>query len=231
MAEGFMTKTLLLWDIDGTLLGSGGAGVRAFDQALADEFGVRGSLAHLAWAGRTDGWIAGRVLEEYGLPATAANVARLIDAYLARLPPELDRTGAVLPGVIDILEAACDHPMIVQGLLTGNVERGARVKLGHFGLWDYFPFGAFADDSLDRNELGPHALRRAEVHAGGPVAPDRVWIIGDTAHDIACARAIGARAMAVTTGYGTRESLLAAGPDHLLDSLAPAEAFWAALGL
>lgn len=226
-----MTKTLLLWDIDGTLLGSGGAGVRAFDRALAEEFGVQGSLAHLAWAGRTDGWIAGRALEEYDLPATAANVSRLIDAYLARLPPELEHTGAVLPGVVEILETAHHRPDVVQGLLTGNVERGARVKLGHFDLWRYFTFGAFADDSSERNELGPHALRRAEAHAGTTFAPERVWVIGDTGHDIACARVIGARAMAVTTGYGTLDSLVAAGPDHLLESLAPPEAFWSALGL
>lgn len=226
-----MTKTLLLWDIDGTLLGSGGAGVRAFDRALAEEFGVHGSLAHLAWAGRTDGWIAARVLEHYGLPATPAEVSRLIDGYLARLPPELKRTGEVLPGVVEILEAAHHHPDVVQGLLTGNVERGARIKLGHFDLWRFFCFGAFADDSSERNELGPYALRRAEAHAGTAFSPERVWIIGDTAHDIACARVIGARAMAVTTGYGTRDSLLAASPDHLLESLAPPKAFWSALGL
>jgi phosphoglycolate phosphatase-like HAD superfamily hydrolase len=226
-----MAKTLLLWDIDGTLLASGGAGIRAFDQALQEEFGVNGSLEHIAWAGRTDGWIAARVLESFGLLPTPANVTRLIDGYLARLPPELDRTGAVLPGVAAILEAGHHHPEVVQGLLTGNVERGARVKLGHYDLWRYFAFGAFADDSTERNELGPHALRRAAAHAGADFAPERVWIIGDTIHDINCARVIGARALAVTTGHNSRADLVAQSPDHLLDSLDPPQAFWAALGL
>jgi phosphoglycolate phosphatase-like HAD superfamily hydrolase len=119
---------------------------------------------------------------------------------------------------------------VAQGLLTGNLRRGAQTKLGYHGLWDFFPFGAFADDSEVRNDLGPHALRRARGHWGAEFPTDRVWIIGDTPHDIACARAFGARVIAVATGGSDAASLAGHRPDAVLEDLADGAAFWRTLG-
>ena len=115
---------------------------------------------------------------------------------------------------------------MAQGLLTGNLRRGAQIKLGHHGLWDYFPVGAFADDSEIRNELGPHAHRRARGHWGDDFPVERVWIVGDTPHDVACARAFGARALAVATGGSSASVLASHRPDAVLESLGDPELFW-----
>lgn len=221
-----MQRTLLLWDIDGTILHSGGAGIRGIEDSLREDMGIAGNTSGISWAGRTDRWITTQVFAKHGIAETPESARRFIDGYLRRLPAELDRSAHVLPGVLEILAAAQRRPEITQGLLTGNLERGARVKLGHFGLWDYFAFGAFADDSADRNELGPHALRRARDHTGHEFSPECVWIIGDTPHDIACARVIRARALAVATGHDSREELARHEPDALFGSLADPADFW-----
>lgn len=218
---------LLLWDIDGTLITSGNAGMRALQRGLADAFGLGDSLADIDFAGRTDRWIVRRIFEKFGLPFTEESFTRAIEAYLAHLPRELDNPHAkVLPGVRPLLAAAAARPGCIQGLLTGNLRRGAQTKLAHHGLWDHFPFGAFADDAELRDELGPHALRRAAAHTGAAIPPERVWIIGDTPHDIACARAIGARALAVATGSHSTDALAAHAPDAVLPDLADPAAFW-----
>ena len=115
---------------------------------------------------------------------------------------------------------------IALGLLTGNLRRGAEVKLGSRNLWRYFPFGAFADDCEDRNRLGPHALRRARTHHGVEFAPADMWVIGDTPHDVVCARAFGARALAVATGRHSADELRAAGPDAVFPDFSDTAAFW-----
>jgi phosphoglycolate phosphatase len=223
----FLVNTLLLWDIDGTLVASGGAGMRALRTALSRTFAIDGSLDDIDFGGRTDRWIMRRIFGKFDLPATEDNFARFLDGYLAELPTELANPHArVLPGVRQLLSAAAARPDITQGLLTGNVERGARTKLSHHVLWEHFPFGAFADDSEFRNDLGPHALRRAHAHTGVQFSPTRTWIIGDTPHDIACARVIGARVIAVATGGHTIDELAAHTPDALLPDLGDANAFW-----
>lgn len=220
-------NTLLLWDIDGTLIASGGAGMRALRAALRAVFAVDGSLDDIDFGGRTDTWIMRAVFRKFHLTETAENFTRFFDGYVAALPAELANPRArVLPGVRALLEAAARRGQISQGLLTGNMRRGAQVKLAHHGLWEHFPFGAFADDGEYRNDLGPHALRRACAHTGHEFSPARVWIIGDTPHDIACARAIGARALVVATGGHTHEQLAAHAPDALLPDLADDAAFW-----
>jgi phosphoglycolate phosphatase-like HAD superfamily hydrolase len=219
--------TLLLWDIDGTLIASGGAGMRALQRALHAVFGIEGSLADIDFGGRTDTWIMRAVFRKFGLPETDANFARYFDGYVAALPGELANPQArVLPGVRDLLHAAAARGTVAQGLLTGNRRRGAEVKLAYHGLWEHFAFGAFADDSEFRNDLGPHALRRAQAHHGTAFPPERVWIVGDTPHDIACARAIGARALAVATGGHGLDELRAHAPDAVLADLADPAAFW-----
>lgn len=221
-------KTLLLWDIDGTLIASGGAGMRALRQALLRVFAINGSLDDIDFAGRTDRWIIRRICEKFGLPVTEENFTRLFDGYVAALPAELANPAArVLPGVRELLAAAATRPGVAQGLLTGNMRLGAQVKLGHHGLWGFFPFGGFADDGEQRNDISPHALRRAHEHARVIFAPDRVWVIGDTPHDIACARVIGARALAVATGSHTVAELAAHQPDAVFTDLADTKKFFA----
>lgn len=228
--RGFVMKSLFLWDIDGTLISSGGAGMRALQAALQTSFALEGSLADIDFAGRTDRWIMRRIFAKFGLAATEENFARYFEAYLAALPAELANPSArVLPGVAALLQAAAARGDIVQGLLTGNVRRGAEIKLGFHGLWQHFPFGAFADDSELRNELGPHALRRARIHAGVEFDLNRVWVIGDTPHDIECGRAIGARTLALATGSHSAAELAAHHPTAVLENLHDAAAFWKAV--
>jgi|SRR5580658_878118 phosphoglycolate phosphatase len=226
-----MQKILILWDIDGTLLHSGGAGMKALQAALEDVFGVSGSFAGIEFAGRTDTWIIRQIFSRFGIDDSSENFSRYIDGYIALLPGVLGKSSArILPGVKEILVQAAGHPGVVQGLLTGNLRRGAEAKLGFHGLWDYFPIGAFADDSEVRNDLGPHALRRARGHWGLDFPAERVWIVGDTPHDISCARAFGARAMAVATGQSKLSELAGHEPDAVLESLGDPGSFWRAIG-
>ena len=220
-------KTLLLWDIDGTLLSSGGAGMRALRTPLRELHGIDASLDDIDYAGRTDRHILRQIFTRHGLPISEENFTRFIDVYVATLPTELAHPGArVLPGVPALLRAAAARPDVTQALLTGNVRRGARAKLSFHGLWDFFPFGAFADDSEHRNDLGPHALRRAREHSGVDFPPARVWVIGDTPHDIACGRAIGANTLAVATGSHSVTALSAHAPTAVLPDVADPAAFW-----
>src|SRR6478672_10517669 len=129
-------KRLLLWDIDGTLINSGAAGVHALIRATIERFGGDGDLTGVEIAGRTDTGIAHQILEKYGQPVTEDNVKALLDAYVRLLPEELPRrNGRVLPGIRELLESASGRPDIALGLLTGNLERGAKLKLGHYNLW------------------------------------------------------------------------------------------------
>ena len=182
-------------------------------------------------AGRTDRWIARRIFEKFSVPYSEENFTRLIDGYIAALPTTLLNPRArVLPGVREILAQADARDDVVQGLLTGNLRRGAQTKLGHHGLWDFFPFGGFADDAEMRNEISPHALRRANEHAQITFSPDRVWVIGDTPHDIECGRVIGACTLAVATGSHTVTQLAEHQPDAVLPDLADVAAFWKLVG-
>jgi phosphoglycolate phosphatase len=204
--------------------------MKALNLALQTVFGITGSFEGIEFAGRTDPIIIRQIFARFGIEYSPGNFANYIEGYIAALPGMLEANHArVLPGVAGILGHAAEHPDVAQGLLTGNLRRGAQVKLGFHSLWDYFPVGAFADDSEIRNELGPHAHRRARGHWGGEFPMERVWIVGDTPHDIACARAFGARALAVATGATNASDLAAHRPDAVLESLADPEAFWRAV--
>lgn len=225
-------KTLLLWDIDGTLTLSGGAGMRALAAALKAEFGRDEPLDSIDYAGRTDTWIMRQIFAQIGLPDSEANLARLLDTYLAVLPDALHNPGTrILPGVSAALTALAGRGDCVQALLTGNVERGARIKLAHHGLSQFFAFGAFADDSERRNDLGPVALRRAREKHGVDFAPERVFVIGDTPHDIACGKVIGAQTIGVATGQYSADELRAASPAAVFGDLSDTAALLRMLGL
>jgi len=220
-------KILLLWDIDGTLLAAGGAGMRALASALQRSFAIQGSIDDIEFAGRTDRWIMRQIFAKFDLPATEENFSRLADGYVAALPQELaGRSVHLLPGIPALLDAAVARGDVALGLLTGNLRRGAEVKLGSRDLWRYFPFGAFAEDAEDRNELGPHALRRARRHHHAEFAATNTWVVGDTPHDIACARACNIRALAVATGRHSADQLQALKPDALFENFADPNAFW-----
>lgn len=198
--------------------------MRALTVALKNVFGIDGSLDDINFAGRTDRWIIGEVFKKFRIAPTPENFSRYFDGYVAALPAELANPKArVLPGVNNILKAAAAHGSIAQGLLTGNMRRGAQLKLAYHGLWEHFPFGAFADDSEHRNDLGPHALRRAAAHHGVEFSAANVWIIGDTPHDIACGKVIGARTLAIATGGYSLDDLRAHAPTVVLENLADTE--------
>jgi phosphoglycolate phosphatase len=213
-------KRLLLWDIDGTLISTGAAGQKAIVRATAERFGGNGDLEGVEIAGRTDTAIAEQILRKYGTPINDDNVQSFLDLYVRLLAEELpQRQGRVLPGVLELLERSAQQPDTTLGLLTGNLERGAKLKLEHYRLWHFFAFGAFSDDHHDRNELGAFALSRALEGTGIKFAGSQVDVIGDTGHDIACGKAFGARTIAVATGSWSREQLAEHDPDFLFDDL------------
>ena len=220
-------KKLILWDIDGTIIVSHGAGFRAMARALTERFGRTVDMGTIDWAGRTDSWIAGEVLRVVGLPDTAENIHDFLEGYLEILPKELSsgRPGQVLPGILELLETLRQRPDVVQGLLTGNLQRGAEVKLTHHEVWHYFEFGAYADDSPRRNDLGPHALRRAKERHAVEFAPANTFIIGDTPHDIECGKVIGAKTIAVATGKYSVAELTTHQPTAVFQDFADTAAF------
>jgi len=188
-------------------------------------FGIEADLDQLDYSGRTDPRIARMLFAHYGIEESPERLQRFLEAYLASLPEEI-RTGRVLPGIRDILAQVHASPAMVQGLLTGNLPRGAQAKLGHFDLWKYFPFGAFSDHSHDRNALGPRALQAAREYTGRTWTGEGVVVIGDTPHDIACARIIGARTVGVATGKHTVAQLQAAGADAVFTDFGDTDAFF-----
>ena len=224
-------RRLFLFDIDGTLITSGGAGESALKDAMRDRFGKDEDLADINLAGATDAAISRRLLEKHGIEVTAENTSALLDAYLGHLSDRLPRhSGRVLPGMVQLLDALRGRKdECVLALLTGNLARGAELKLSHYGVWDYFEFGAFADDSHDRNELGPHAQARALEKSGEEFPPERIYVIGDTPRDIECGKAFGAKTVAIATGNYSEPELAVHEPDYVFADFSDTEKVLAAL--
>jgi phosphoglycolate phosphatase-like HAD superfamily hydrolase len=207
-----------LFDVDGTLLLTDGAGRQAMAYAFHEVFGVADDLRDVPFAGRTDPLIVGDALRKHAIGFSDGAEARFYDAVVARMRIELTPgRGRLLPGVEEALTALGGSPGHVLALLTGNIEPMARLKLAHFGIHDRFVFGAYGNDGPDRDAIARVAVARAAARAGVP--PERCIVVGDTEHDVACARAAGAHAIAVATGGRTRAELEAAGPDLVLDDL------------
>ncbi|MGI9089429.1 MAG: HAD family hydrolase [Chthoniobacterales bacterium] len=226
-----MSKRLLLWDIDGTLITTGGAGEKGLKQMVLERFGTRDDFHDIEIAGRTDTGIVISILQKYKIEPTEKNIAEFLAEYLARLEKQLSQTpGRVLQGVREILQRLQGNPERVLGLLTGNLRRGAELKLRYYGLWDYFEFGAFADDHRDRNQLGAFARARALEKHGEEFAGAQIDVIGDTGHDIACGKVFDARTIAVATGTWTRAQLAERAPDFLFDDFAEVDEVCATLG-
>lgn len=221
--------TVIFWDIDGTLLTTARAGIHAWEDAVEKRIGKPVDLSQFQTAGLTDVDISGKLAANHGLdPAIASE---LLLTYENRLPGHLGRrAGAVLPNVMQILERLRQRPDVHSALLTGNTRAGAAAKLRHYGLAEFFEGGAFADGAEDRATIARTALAQARSIVG-EVSADRVYVIGDTPHDVSCGKAIGARVVAVATGGYTLDQLRATEPWWLLPSLPEPDVFFSRLGL
>lgn len=218
---------LVFWDIDGTLLTTGRAGIFAWQDALRAVSGVAANLESFDTAGVPDFGIARRLLQEFaGRPdPDETTLRRLVTAYEDLLPEALPRRqGRVLPNVREILTALAGEPGAHSLLLTGNTRRGAGAKLRHYGLSEFFAGGGFSDAGLDRDAIALLALEWSSG-SGRTAHPDRIFVVGDTPHDVRCARAIGARSIAVATGAYDTASLEATGAWRVLPELPAAPEF------
>jgi phosphoglycolate phosphatase len=214
---------LVLFDIDGTLLTDRGASRDAFGDALRSVYDYAGDLSRYDFSGRTDPQIAHMVLKDagFGREDIEARMPRLWDLYLAQLARNAttDRV-RVMPGMRELVAALHDHDDVALALLTGNIERGARLKLGGASLNDYFTFGAFGSDSADRTELPPVAIRRASTHLGMHFSGSDVVIIGDSIYDVRCGVPYGATTIAVASGKTAAEVLRAENPTFFFENAA-----------
>jgi phosphoglycolate phosphatase-like HAD superfamily hydrolase len=211
---------LLLFDIDGTLVDAGGAGLTAMQEAAIEVFGREGPPLDLA--GCTDGGIVRGFFEYFGRDYVPEVEEEFYQSYLARMSSNLGDPkfrGRLLDGVTEVL-ASLKEDGHTLGLLTGNIDRGAMIKVAHYGIAGYFQFGAYGDDHWDRNMLGPIALKRAEESTGRKYSSDETLVIGDTPKDVACAHAFGAKCIAVATGSFNTEQLVACGADRVVSDLA-----------
>jgi phosphoglycolate phosphatase-like HAD superfamily hydrolase len=216
---------LILFDIDGTLLHCGGQTRALLGQALEEIYQTPGALDRYDFAGKTDDQIVFDSLTSAGLSeeAIAAGLPAAKKRYFQALEERLDRSGMTLmKGVVETLESLLAHPAAKLGLLTGNWEKAARIKLSRWDLNRFFRVGAFGDGQRDRSLLPPIALARATRHFGGCFHPADAIIVGDTLLDVSCARAHGIGSLAVATGKVGIEELVASGADWVLPSLADA---------
>lgn len=211
---------LWLFDIDGTLVDTGGAGMRSLQEATIERFGDHGPELDLA--GSTDLGVVAGIFRHFDRPLTEGETEAFFASYLRRLEWNLAHggfPGRVLPGAEELLEELASLPGVAVGLLTGNLAAGASAKMRHFGLDRHFPFGAYGCDHADRNLLGPVAIERAARHVGRGFSPHEALVIGDTPKDIACARALGAPCVAVATGSFSTLQLKVAGATRVVATL------------
>jgi phosphoglycolate phosphatase-like HAD superfamily hydrolase len=221
---------VLFWDIDGTLLTTARAGVFAWEDSVRELTGRDFNLSVIRTAGMTDYQIALRTLETMGGDAHDENVKRLLTRYEELLPGSLPRrTGRVLDNVREILEhLSATRPDVRSYLLTGNTRHGARAKLTHYDLAHFFSDGAFAEDTKARSTIATRALELAR--RAGPVGDETIFVVGDTPHDIECAKAIEAKTIAVATGGYSVDELRPHNPWRLYETLPPPAEFESLLG-
>jgi len=212
---------LVLFDIDGTLVHTGGAGIKAFAKVFATEFGAHNGVERIKFAGRTDVSLVREFFSLHDIVANTENFERFFDRYVYWLDHILSHSqSAECPGVralITELQALPEPPLL--GLLTGNIRLGAEIKLRHFGLWEHFETGGFADDDEDRNKIASVAKLRGSRVLGQELQGEEIVVIGDTPLDIRCGRAIGAKVLAVATGGARYHELEHHQPDWVVEDL------------
>ncbi len=221
---------LILFDVDGTLLLSGGAGARALNLAFAEAYGAPNAMRHVQPHGKTDALIIQEMFRSHlGRCASVPEVKSLLRKYLEILPAAVSASPnfQLMPGISDLLAHLYDRQDVLMGLGTGNVEEGARIKLARGGLNRFFSFGGFGSDSGERTELLEAGFRRGEgiiqkKFSGASVSR---WVIGDTWRDVSAGRACGAKTMAVATGGDSLYALAGASPDFLFATLENEERF------
>ena len=222
-------RKLVLFDIDGTLVLTGGAGLRAMNRAIEEVLGHAEGLDGIPVAGRTDWSILVDAVTKVGRQIDAALLDTLRHRYLANLTVEIEHPGkgtkSVMPGIRELLAELEARDDVLVGLLTGNFEEGAKIKLGHFDLWRYFTCGAYGGDAADRNALVPFAVERARNRGLPDISPSDVLVVGDTPHDVACAHAAGAVPVAVATGGYSVEQLRDSGADIVFRDLSNCSEF------
>ena len=222
----FRVVRLVLFDIDGTLIRTGGAGVKAFARTFATEFGLHDGVERLSFAGRTDTSLVREFFRLHEVDPHPDNFARFFHRYVFWLDHFLHRlNGRALPGVHELIATVRDlrsAPLL--GLLTGNIQLGAEIKLRHLGLWEHFVCGAFGDDHEDRNQLAVIARERGGRLLDRKLRGEEILVIGDTPLDIACARGIDARCLAVATGGHTLAELQKHSPTWAVEDLREADA-------
>lgn len=227
--------TLILFDIDGTLVLTGGAGARAMSLAFEELLGIRDAFRGMPMAGRTDTWILGDAIALHGIAPDSSTLVQFRDLYLRHLAVEIEKPSStrkgIMPGVRDLLEALNGRDDVHLALLTGNYESAARIKLQYFDLWRYFSCGAFGDDAPDRNGLLPKAVAAVAARGGPAFEPRDSVVIGDTPLDVACARFSSARAIGVATGHHSVDDLREAGADVVFEDLSDMRAVLRALGV
>ena len=212
---------LVLFDIDGTLVHTGSAGTRAFAKTFATEFNLHHGSEKMKFAGRTDVSLVREFFRIHGLPETPEHFRQFFERYVFWLDHILAHShGGVCPGVREFirdLQALPNPPAL--GLLTGNIRLGAEIKLRHFGLWETFRFGGFADDHEDRDHIAVAALGRGRRVLGKNLSPPEVVVVGDTPFDVRCGKFIGAKVLAVATGGAKLDELKKCQPDWAVEDL------------
>ncbi|MGH9312602.1 MAG: HAD family hydrolase [Vicinamibacterales bacterium] len=224
---------LVLFDVDGTLVLTGRAGVRAMTRAVAEVFGIDDAFTDISMAGRTDWYLLAAALAQARKTLDTDGLDRFRAAYVRCLEEEVPKRGegrkGIMPGITALLDALVRKDDVFLGLLTGNFADAARIKLEYFDLWRYFRCGAYGDDAHDRNDLVPVALARAR-DCGDAQGFDRVFVVGDTPHDVTCAAAGNATSIAVATGGFDVPALRAAGADVVFEDLSDSQAFLRVIG-
>src|SRR5687768_5317352 len=226
--------TIVLLDIDGTLIRTGRAGSRAMNRAFEDVFGIAGAFDGVEMAGRTDKWIVDDAASRAGVDLSGGNFQRFRDRYFSRLVETLREPApgkGVLPGVRRLLDTLDSRDDVFAALLTGNCDEGARIKLQHFDIWKFFRCGAYGDDVTDRNHLFDIAVQRAEACGAPRVQRSDFVLVADMLLYVACAKASAARSVAVATDPCDVNTLQKIGADVVVRDLSDTEAFFRMLGV
>ena len=225
-------QSVICWDIDGTLLTTARAGVFALEEAAREVVGQVPDFSSLPTAGLTDAEVAALAIRTCGGDDSAQNVSEFLRVYERQLPDRLSwREGRVLPGVVEVLDHLAPRTDVACILLTGNTEAGARAKLAHYGLAGRFDAGAFCTGVDDRETIARRAHALALERYGHDLPGERIYVVGDTTHDVGCGKAIGARTVAVASGPVPRSELVASEPWLLLEALPEPHRFTELLGL